>query len=201
MRSTLWQTLIFLGMALSLTLALGLTPAFADSDRLANRTQGPPPGSEQPADYRLGSGDHVKVTVFGQQDLTGDYAIDGTGRLAFPLIGAIDASGMTAHDLEKAIGTKLSPDFIRNPHVSVQIMSYRPFYIVGEVKTPGSYAFVSGMTVINAVALAGGFTYRAREDDFYVTHMGQDGKRVRTEASPDSRIEPGDVITVRERYF
>jgi polysaccharide export outer membrane protein len=143
----------------------------------------------------------VRITVFGQSDLSGEYAVDGTGVLAFPLIGQIRAGGRTASELEQQIVGKLKPDYLTDPRVAVEVLTYRPFYIVGEVKTPGSYPYVSGMTVLNAVALAGGFTYRAREESFYVTRTEKDGSKARVSAAPDTQVFPGDVITVRERYF
>ena len=151
--------------------------------------------------YRLGSGDRVRITVYGQPELTGEYAIDGGGQLSFPLIGILRAGGMTADELEKALVGRLQPDYLKNPSVSVEVLTYRPFYIVGEVRTPGSYPFVTGMTVLNAVALAGGFTYRARESSFYVTRPDSNGGRARLDATADTPIRPGDIITVRERYF
>lgn len=157
----------------------------------------PAPGAAQD-DYQLGSGDRVRVIVFGEPDMTGEYQIDGKGRLAFPLIGVVDAGSMTAAQLEQAIAGKLSPDFIKEPSVSVEVMTYRPFYIVGEVQKPGSYPYVSGMTVLNGVAVAGGFTYRARVENFYVERAGS-GQKV--DAGPGTQILPGDVITVRERWF
>jgi protein involved in polysaccharide export with SLBB domain len=152
------------------------------------------------ADYRLGSGDHVRVTVFGEQDLSGDYQVDGAGKLAFPLIGQVDAGGLTASDLQARLSSALSPAYVKNPSVSVEVMSYRPFYIVGEVRTPGSYPFVAGMAIINGVALAGGFTYRAKENDFYLTRT-VGSEKVRLDADPQTPVQPGDVITVRERFF
>lgn len=160
-----------------------------------------PTAPNQSADYRLGPGDRVRITVFGQDDLSGQYLVDGTGLLSFPLIGQILAGGLTAAELESAIVKKLDPDYLKNPNVSAEVLTYRPFYIVGEVKSPGSYPFVSGMSVINAVALAGGFTYRAREGSFYVTRRDGAEKKVRIDATPDTPVQPGDVITVRERYF
>lgn len=151
--------------------------------------------------YRLGSGDRVRVTVFGQPELTGEYAVDGSGQMSYPLVGQIAAGGMTAHELEKALIGKLSPNYLKNPSISVEVLTYRPFYIVGEVRTPGSYPFVSGMTVLNAVALAGGFTYRARENSFYVTRTGENGSKNKITAGAEATILPGDIITVRERYF
>jgi protein involved in polysaccharide export with SLBB domain len=162
------------------------------------------PGAGQPQvdqAYRLGSGDRVRVTVYGQPELTGEYQVDGTGQLAFPLIGQIQAGGLTGIGLEQALVDKLKPDYLKNPSVSVEVLTYRPFYIVGEVRQPGSYPYVTGMSVINAIALAGGFTYRARESSFYLSRTGPNGEKKRLDASPETPVLPGDVITVRERYF
>ncbi len=151
--------------------------------------------------YRLGSGDRVRVTVYGQPELTGEYAVDGGGQMSYPLVGQLRAGGLTAQELEQALIGKLSPNYLKNPSISVEVLTYRPFYIVGEVRSPGSYPFVSGMSVLNAVALAGGFTYRARENSFYVTRTGEDGAKNKITAGADATILPGDIITVRERYF
>jgi polysaccharide export outer membrane protein len=154
-----------------------------------------------PPDYRLGSGDRVHIIVFGQDELTGEYQVDGSGKLSFPLVGEIQAGGLTARELERAIRSALSPEYLKDPKVSAEVMAYRPFYILGEVKTPGSYSYVSGMTIINAVALAGGFTPRAKENNFDLARMGKDGRRAKVDASQDTPVQPGDVITVRERWF
>ena len=172
----------------------------ADPQSAAITPGGQAAPAQQP-DYRLGAGDRVRIIVFGQKDMTGEFAVDGSGLLSFPLIGQIKAAGLTAEGLEREIANKLKPDYLRNPNVSVVVLTYRPFYIVGEVKTPGSYAYVTGMSVINAIALAGGFTYRAKESSFYLDRTGKDGKKSRIDAGPDTQVQPGDVITVRERYF
>jgi len=151
--------------------------------------------------YTLGSGDRVRITVYGQPELTGEFQVDGSGMLSYPLIGQVQAGGLTAKGLEQALIGKLKPDYLKNPSVSVEVLTYRPFYIVGEVRTPGSYPYVSGMTIINAVALAGGFTYRARENSFYLTRTGENGEKQKLTATPETPVLPGDVITVRERYF
>ena len=185
-------------------LAPGMIGALAQETGSATLAAHPPANllpAGEPADYKLGSGDRVRVTVFGQQDLTGEYLVDGTGTLAFPLVGQIHAGSLTASELAQAIVSKLKPDYLKDPKVSVVVLTYRPFYILGEVKAPGSYAYVSGMTVISAVALAGGFTYRAREGSFYVDRTGRDGTKSRLDAAPDTSVQPGDVITVPERYF
>lgn len=150
--------------------------------------------------YRLGNGDQIRITVFGQQDLTGTYQVDGQGMLAFPLIGRIHAGGMTAAQLQQEITHKLSPDYIRNPSVSVEVMNYRPFYVLGEVNKAGAYPYVSGMTVLNAVAFAGGFTYRAKDDDFEIDRT-ENGQHSEIKANKDTPVRPGDVITIPERFF
>jgi len=158
------------------------------------------PGIISDPNYQLGAGDRVRVIVYGQPDLTGEFQVNGTGQIAFPLIGNVEAGGLSASQLESQIAAKLQPDYLRDPRVSVEIMTYRPFYIVGEVNNPGNYAYTNGMTVINAVAMAGGFTYRAKEDDFYITRAG-DPSSAQQDAQQQTKVHPGDVITVRERWF
>jgi|CXWL01.1.fsa_nt_gi polysaccharide export outer membrane protein len=151
-------------------------------------------------DYRLAAGDKLRITVFGQPELTREYQIDGAGRLAFPLAGTMQARGMTPAALEAALADKLDPDYIPQASVSVEVLSFRPFYIVGEVKIPGSYQYVPGMTVLNAVAMGGGYTYRARESNFLVRRPSGEGV-TQLAATPDTPLLPGDIVTVRERYF
>ncbi|HKR19174.1 MAG TPA: polysaccharide biosynthesis/export family protein [Stellaceae bacterium] len=150
--------------------------------------------------YQLGSGDRVHIIVFGQNDLTGDYQVDGSGMLQFPLIGSVHAGGMTAGELQQAITSKLTPGYLRNPSVSVEVINYRPFSILGEVNKPGAFPYVSGMTVFDAVALAGGFTYRAKDNDYSI-RRSESGQRVELHANGDTPVNPGDVIIVPERFF
>lgn len=152
-------------------------------------------------DYRIGSGEKLRIAVFGEPELTREYQIDGAGRLAFPLIGTVKASGMTPAELEKYLADRLDPDFVRAANVSVEVLNFRPFYIVGEVRQPGSYQFVPGMTVLNAVAIGGGYTYRARENAFILRRPAGNGSIDHLLASADTPILPGDIVTVRERYF
>jgi polysaccharide export outer membrane protein len=152
------------------------------------------------AGYRLGSGDHVRVTVYGEPNLSGEFAIDGRGGLALPLIGSVEASGLNAAQLEDRIAKRLSPQYVKDPKVAVEVITYRPFYIVGEVRNPGSYPYVNGMSVINAVALAGGFTYRAQENGFDI-NRNIHGNKQQIYGKKTTEVLPGDVITVRERYF
>ncbi len=150
--------------------------------------------------YRLGSGDKIQVTVFGHKDLSGEFEVDGGGVIRLPLIGEVRVGAKTIGELESSIVRKLKPDYLVNPRVSVQVLNYRPFYIIGEVKKPGSYPYVSGMKVINAIALAGGFTYRAREKQLLVLRAN-DPSRKKVEANQNTTILPGDIIEVPERFF
>lgn len=196
-------------LVLLLVLTFASSEAYARSVRDASNN---PADAQAPAgqssgmstandDYRLGNGDKVRISVFNQRDLTDIYQVDGLGRIAFPLVGQIDVGGLTPKQLEQKIAKVLSPDYVRNPHVSVVVLTYRPFYILGEVTKPGSYPYVSGMTMINAVALAGGFTYRADEDSFNLMRPDRVGKKLKVDAKPETPVQPGDVITVNERIF
>jgi polysaccharide export outer membrane protein len=152
-------------------------------------------------DYKLGANDRVRIIVFGQPTLTAEYTLDGNGVLAFPLIGNVPAAGMTTTQLQQTIAAKLEPDYLVNPSVSAEVVSRRPFYVIGEVQKPGNYPYVTGMTALNAVAIGGGFTYRARKNEFYIKRIDKDGRLVRVEANAGTVLRPGDTLEVRERYF
>ena len=151
-------------------------------------------------DYRLAAGDTVRVTVYGHEDLSGEFEVDGAGRISLPLIREVPAAGRSLHELEELITDKLSPDYLKEPRVSAEVQNYRPFYIIGEVSEPGSYPYVNGMTVINAVAVAGGFTYRARKGRIRIARESGD-VTTELEVSNDTVVMPGDVIEVPERFF
>lgn len=151
-------------------------------------------------EYRLAAGDTIRVTVYGHEDLSGEFEVDGAGRISLPLIQDVIAENRTLQELEESITDKLSPDYVRQPKVSVEVLNYRPVYIIGEVNEPGGYPYVSGMTVINAVAVAGGFTYRARKSRISIVRESGNAT-VKLEASSDTRVMPGDVIEVSERFF
>lgn len=150
--------------------------------------------------YKVGSGDLLKITIFNQEELSGEYSINGTGQIALPLIGDINTKDLTVKQVEQGIANKLKPDYLLNPRVNVQVLNYRPFYILGEVKEPQSYPYVDGMTYLNAVAIAGGFTYRAKEDHVMVVRM-KDPKKTQIRLNMDERVMPGDVIHIEERFF
>ena len=159
-----------------------------------------PNGAAATADYKLGPNDRTRIIVFGQPSLTGEFVLDGNGVLAYPLIGNVNARGMTPSQLQQTIAQKLDQDWIKNPSVSVEVSTRRPFYVVGEVQKPGSYPYVTDMNVLNAIATAGGETYRANMHDFWIKRK-QDGRIVRVEANQESTLQPGDTVIVRERYF
>jgi polysaccharide export outer membrane protein len=150
--------------------------------------------------YQLGAGDKVHITVYGEADLTGDFEVSGAGRIAFPLIGEVQAAGLTAPELGQRLGELLGNGYLISPHVAVEVSSYRPFYVVGEVNRPGSFPYTDGMTALNAIALAGGFTPGASEGDVYIRHAGQT-KEVEMPIDDVTRIEPGDVVRVDESTF
>ena len=150
--------------------------------------------------YTLGSGDKIRVIVFGEQDLSGEFTVDDSGSIALPLIGEIVAKGKSLRGLEAVIKARLKDGYIKDPSVSVQVLNYRPFYIYGEVQMAGTYPFVAGLDVTKAIATAGGYTYRANHHKVYITRAGSD-KRQELPAKASTLIFPGDVIMVPERYF
>ena len=152
------------------------------------------------AAYRLDAGDKLRVVVYGQEGLTNSYAIDAGGSITMPLIGAVPARGRTTAGLAGEIAARLRNGYIREPSVAVEIESYRPFFILGEVAASGQYPYVPNMTVESAVAIAGGFSPRARRDSVTVTHTDASGTE-RFVVPPGSPISPGDTVLVSERWF
>ncbi len=174
-----------------LTLALAAALVFA---------VGAGSGRAESDGYKLGPGDQLRVTVFGQEDLSGQFSVTGSGVISLPLIGEVKAGSTTVADLENAIIDALKPDYLVNPRVSVEVLNFRPFFIIGEVNNPGSYPYQHGMTVVNAVALAGGYTYRARENKVLIKRSSDKGGKEKP-ANENTAVFPGDVIRVPERYF
>ena len=155
----------------------------------------------RPETYRLGPGDQLRVLTFGEQQLTGEFRVDDQGRIAMPLIGSVAASGKGPKELETEIAAALSQgDYLKNPHVTVEVVAYRPIFVLGEVSKPGQYPYQPGMTFLTAVAIAGGFTYRAVQDHGTVVRT-TNGTASRGRAVQSSFLAPGDVLQVLERYF
>jgi polysaccharide export outer membrane protein len=150
--------------------------------------------------YRLDAGDTLRINVFDQSNLTDVYTVDSTGVIAMPLIGNVEARGRTIDELEAQIATQLRQGFLRNPDVTVEVASYRPFFIMGEVRTAGQYTYVPGMTVEKAIAIAGGFTPRAFKRNVDISR-NLEGRIVSGSVDMQAPIRPGDTITVRERWF
>lgn len=150
--------------------------------------------------YRLDSGDRMRVTVFGQADLTNTYSVDKAGYVAFPLVGSVLARGRTPQEFEGDVAARLAAGFLRNPDVSAEVDRYRPFFVMGEVNTGGQFVYVPGMTVQNAIAIAGGFTPRALQENADVTRQ-VNGQVITGRVPLSDPIIPGDTIYVRERLF
>ena len=153
-------------------------------------------------DYQLGSGDRLKITVFGEDRLTGEFAVSGVGDVSFPLIGNVPAAGTTVRQLQDAIRNRLAAGYVRDPRVSVEVLSFRPYYILGEVAKPGQYPFVIGLTVRQAVATAGGYTYRANTKRVFVKRLLDTvEQQVNLSDTNPIAVQPGDTIRVSERFF
>jgi len=150
--------------------------------------------------YQLGVGDKVHIIVFNEPDLTGDFDVNDQGILSLPLIGQIHVAGMTLSQAQDVITQKYAANYLVNPRVNVQILNYRPFYVIGEVKTPGSYPYVSGMTVLNAIALAGGYTPRGNENNIVVKHA-DDPSVQEQKIGENDPVKPGDIIRVNQKLF
>ena len=149
----------------------------------------------------MGAGDELRVTAYGLDDLSDSYRVGDAGTISLPLLGAVDAEGLTVAELETAL-TEAVRDraLVRNPSVSVQISEYRPFYVIGEVRNPGEYAYVPNASVLTAMSVAGGPTFRAADDRVVITRR-VDGRTVEGTASLDAPIMPGDTIRVPEGWF
>jgi polysaccharide export outer membrane protein len=155
----------------------------------------------QPAGpYRLASGDRLRIIVFGQDNLSNIYAVDPSGRIAMPLIDTVEAQGRTTQQLEHAIEAKLRAGFLREPKVSVEVDTYRPFFVLGEVTNSGQFPYVPGMTVQTAVAIAGGFTPRGQRSYAEVTRQIED-QLVTASVPITYAVQPGDTIVIKERWF
>ncbi|WOI52892.1 polysaccharide biosynthesis/export family protein [Parvularcula sp. LCG005] len=163
-------------------------------------TEGVAPEAFSAEDYRLGPGDKVKLTVYGEEDLSGEYSVDGAGQVSLPLIGEFQARGLTVRELQGSVDAALRDGYLKDPSVSAEVVAYRPFYILGEVKRPGTYAYQSGLTVLNAVATAEGFTYRANERFVYIRRAG-DQEESKFPLTSTTTVRPGDTIRIGERFF
>ena len=170
--------------------------------RQASTSVAPPPisAAAQSMDYLLGPGDKVRVTVYGEPSLSGEFYVTGSGLMSLPLIGELKAGGMTVGQFQIAVQKALSDGYLKDPRVNAEVLTFRPFYILGEVEKPGTYPYTSGLTVLNAVATAGGFTYRADKKNVWIKHNGETTE-TKGELTPATTVAPGDTIRIGERFF
>jgi polysaccharide export outer membrane protein len=155
---------------------------------------------EFPAGYRIGAGDRLTVRVAGEADLTNDYLVDGSGNISMPYVKTLQVAGKTAPQIEDAVEARLREGYLREPIVSVQVTTLRPFYILGEVTSAGSFSYQPGMTVQNAVAIAGGYGPRADQNKVLITRKNANGT-VTFKVPVTTQVYPGDIVYVRERWF
>ncbi len=187
------------GLGLALFALVGLTACQAtpiggtssDDSAITDRIVG---------DYRLAGGDQIRVTVFNEPQLSGEYFLDGSGTVSLPLIGQVSALDLTISEFQDAVEARYADGYLRTPRVNAEVMNYGPFYILGEVRSPGQYPYSDGLTVLNAIATAGGFTYRANETIIFIKGA-DDPQEYRVRLSPATPILPGDTIRVVERFF
>ncbi len=152
------------------------------------------------ASYSMGAGDRLRIITYGEPDLGGEFEINSDGNISFPLIGEIKAVGLNILTLKDKLIAELKDGYLVAPKVSIELLSLRPFYIMGEVKRPGSYEYISGMTVVNAIALAGGYTHRANEKKIEVRRqVGEEVTKMNLDENSD--VLPGDTLRVNERFF
>jgi polysaccharide export outer membrane protein len=186
--------------ALLMALQLSMQPALAH-DRVVSSGERYQAGGLLTEAYKLGGGDKVHVSVFNEPQLSGDFIVDSAGNLSLPLIGPTPVQGKTVGEASSAIeAAYLTDHFLRAPRVSAEVTVYRPFFILGEVRMPGQYPYVAGLTAMSAIATSQGLTPRARKTTIYIRSFGQDSEQVFA-LTPDLRIWPGDTIRIAERLF
>lgn len=196
------RNLLVVALAIS-----ALTGSFATAQTLPTAPTGavarPVPGAAAAiADlsYTLGPGDKLRIVTYGEASLTGEFFVGATGTVALPLIGEVRASQRTVAEFSKAVELALKDGFLINPSVSVQVLTSRPFYILGEVGKPGEYPYSSGLTVQNAAAMAGGFSYRANTKRVFIKHQSDSAER-QYPLNSTTLVQPGDTVRIGERFF
>ena len=183
-------------LCLALTTSLGLAGCQSANLPVAQVATAP----QADTSYKLGPGDKIRLITFGEERLSGEFTVNEIGQVSLPLIGEIRAGGQTLEQFSDSIRTALSNGFLKNPRVSVEVLNYRPFYILGEVNKPGKYPFINGLTVTNAVATAGGFTYRANIHRVFVRGQAETREHV-VPLTGTTGVHPGDTIRIPERLF
>ncbi len=160
----------------------------------------PPPANDSYSTYELAPGDRIKIDIFNHVDLSGEFTLDDDGRFSMPLIGTVDAADLNPLELEDLLVSKLKPDYLVNPRIFIQVMNSRLYYLIGEVAQRGAFPFKAGMTYLTAIANAGGYTYRAKDDVVYVIR-GDDPEQNEHKLSVEEKVQPGDIVRIAERLF
>ena len=150
--------------------------------------------------YRIAPGDKIRIATFAEDRFSGEFLVHGDGNITFPLFGEMPARGLTAGEVARAITAKLAPDYLRDPQVTAEVISFRPVYVLGEVARPGAYPYVEGMTMFSLIAQAGGLSYRANHKVAFVRH-DQDTREQRMKIESASPVMPGDVVRIPQRIF
>jgi polysaccharide export outer membrane protein len=150
--------------------------------------------------YRLGADDKIRVITYGEDSLSGDFLIGGAGKVSLPLVGEVQAAGLTIPEFQNQVEAAFKNGYLNDPHVSVEVLTYRPYYILGEVQKPGEYPYSNGLTVLNAVATANGFTYRANTKKVFIKRANS-AKEEKYPLSSTTPVAPGDTIRIAERFF
>lgn len=192
-RNTAWMhsvTSLAVTASLLSACATSSTPPLS-ADAMASRPTG---------EYKLGLGDKLRVNVYGERDLSGEYQVSGGGVLTMPLIGDVPAVGLSAREIEQALVNRYKSGILVNPSISVEVYSFRPFFVLGEVERPGSYPTQEGMTLLGAIATSGGYTYRANTKKVFL-RRADDKTEYEVDPTQPIKVAPGDVIRVGERHF
>lgn len=192
LRRILWMAVIAMGLSATGPAATSLSaqqPAATDTANAADA-----------AVYRLGTGDRLRITVYNEARLSGEFDVDSAGNVSVPLIGNVPAAGRTSAELAAEIETRLRGGYLTNPSVAIDMVAYRPFYILGEVREPGKFPYVVGLTVTKAVAMAGGYTYRGKKSHAFLTRT-EAGRASERKVPVTADVQPGDVVRVPERHF
>jgi len=157
-------------------------------------------GEARLAEYRLGPSDKIRLIIYGEPDLSGEFSINAHGQLSLPLLGEVDAKGLTIDELRMQVAAGFSEGYLNDAQVAAEVVTYRPYYILGEVALPGEYPYSAGITVFKAVAAAQGFSYRAKKSSVYIRRADED-EEINTKLTQGLMVYPGDVIRVGERFF
>jgi len=189
-----------LGLALLFLGPVGAAAQDAPSSAPTLAAASSAPSTYTSSDYRLGPGDKIRIIVFGEEALSGQFVVSGNGKVALPLVGDLNAANLTVPQFQDEVMAALRNGYLKEPRVSAEVLTYRPFYILGEVNKPGEYPYSSGLTVLNAVATAGGFTYRAQSKRVFIRHHSETEEKP-YELQSETPVAPGDTIRIGERFF